>query len=155
MGGARGAAGAPSSGQPRDPDEPDGPNIGAGMINAPDKSPSPARPRPIRLIGNRDWIIPIECRADGVVLRNAGQKFTTTSLTGGAENPLLLTLRQTIARRQATVRPGEPPYRPQLRFLIYPDGLKTYYTALSAVDPLGVTVTRQNVEADSPPRPSP
>jgi hypothetical protein len=108
----------------------------------------------MRLIGNRDWVIPVECHADAVVLRNAGQKFAVSSLTGKAEdNPLLQTLRQTIARRQATVRPGEPPYRPQVRFLIYPDGLKTYYTALSAVDPLGVTVTRQNVEAD--PRPSP
>jgi hypothetical protein len=109
----------------------------------------------MRLIGNRDWVIPVECRADAVVLRNAGQKFAASSLTAAADNPLLQSLRQTITRRQATVRSGEPPYRPQVRFLIYPDGLRTYYLALSAVDPLGVTVTRQNVEADPSPRPSP
>ena len=124
------------------------------MIPGPER-PSRTPPRTMRLIGNRDWVIPVECHADAVVLRNAGQKFAPTSLTAGADNPLLQSLRQTIARRQATVRPGEPPYRPQLRFLIYPDGLKTYYTALSAVDALGVTVTRQNVEADPSPRPSP
>jgi hypothetical protein len=127
------------------------------MLPGPERPSAPSRPRPPRLIGNRDWVIPVECRPDGAVLRNAGQKFAVTSLTTGAggENPLLKALRLTITRRQATVRPGEPPFRPQLRFLIYPDGLKTYYLALSAVEPLGVTVTRQNVEADPSPRPSP
>jgi hypothetical protein len=152
-GGTSGSARPRAGGQPHDPDEPRGPDLGAGMFPDPEK-PAPSRPRPMRLIGNRDWVIPVECHADSVVLRNAGQKFTPASLAAG-DNPLLQNLRQTIARRQATVRPGDPPYRPQLRFLIYPDGLKTYYLALSAVESLGVTVTRQNVEADPPPRPSP
>jgi hypothetical protein len=53
-----------------------------------------------------------------------------------------------IARRQASVRPGEPPYRPQARFLIYPDGLRTYYLAFPALQPLGIPLTRQNVDKD-------
>jgi hypothetical protein len=156
-GGTPGPARPGQGGQPHDPDEPQGPDLGAGMLPGPERPSAPSRPRPPRLIGNRDWVIPVECRPDGAVLRNAGQKFAVTSLTTGAggENPLLKALRLTITRRQATVRPGEPPFRPQLRFLIYPDGLKTYYLALSAVEPLGVTVTRQNVEADPSPRPSP
>jgi hypothetical protein len=111
----------------------------------------------MRLIGNRDWVIPAECRADGVVLRNAGQRFSVTSLGGsnGAENPLQQSVRQMIARRQATVRPGDPPYRPQVRLFVYPDGLRTYHLACAALEPLGITLTRQNVEADAPARTAP
>jgi hypothetical protein len=60
-----------------------------------------------------------------------------------------------ITRRQATVRPGEPPYRPQVRFLIYPDGLRTYFLAFPALEPLGITMTRQDVKADATTRPAP
>ena len=60
-----------------------------------------------------------------------------------------------IDRRQAGVRPGEPPYRPQVRFLIYPDGLRTYFLTFPALEPLGIPLTRQNVEADPPAPPAP
>jgi len=127
------------------------------MIPGGGRPQPPTPPRPIRFIGNRDWVIPIECRGDGVVLRNAGQKFPLESLTGNgtAESPLLQALKQMIARRQSGVRPGEPPYRPQVRFLIYPDGLKSYYLSFPALEPLGIPLTRQNVEPDPPPRPAP
>ncbi len=150
-------AAGPAGGQPHDPDEPQGPHLGAGMLPGEGRPPAPGPSRPLRLLGNRDWIIPAECRADGVVLRNAGQRFPTAALSGAAavDSPLQEALRQMIARRQATVRPGEPPYRPQLRLLVYPDGLRTYYLACAVLEPLGIPLTRQNVDADSPARPAP
>jgi hypothetical protein len=107
----------------------------------------------LRLIGNRDWVIPVECHPDGVVVRGAGQKFPLSSLTanGPGETALAQSLRQTIARRQATVRPGEPPYRPQVRLLVYPDSLKTYYLTFPALEPLRIPLTRQNVEKEARP----
>jgi len=135
-----------------------GPALDAGLLPSGGKpSRYPAPPRPMRLVGNRDWVIPIECRADGILLRNAGQKIPLTALTGtaAADNPLLQSLKQTIARRQASVRPGEPPYRPQARFLIYPDGLRTYYLTFPLLEPLGIPLTRQNVEAEPPARATP
>ncbi len=152
-GGPPAPAGGARGGLPSDPDSPQGPNLGAGLLPGGERRSNPPPARPMRLIGNRDWVIPIECRADSVVLRNAGQKFAPPNAAG--DNPVLQSLRQTIARRQASVRPGEPPYRPQVRFLIYPDGLKTYYLTLSALEPLGIPLTRQNVEADPSPRPAP
>jgi hypothetical protein len=123
-------------------------------INRPQPPPPP---RTIRFLGNRDWVIPIECRSDGVVLRSAGQKFSLAALSGNgtSENPLFQALKQMIARRQTGVPAGEAPYRPQVRFYIYPDGLRSYYLAFPALQPLGIPLTRQNVDADAAARPAP
>ena len=53
-----------------------------------------------------------------------------------------------IARRQATVRPGEPPYRPMIRFRVLPDGLRTYHLAYPALEALHVPMTRENVDPE-------
>lgn len=145
--GAKAAQGGAA--RPHDPDEPQGPRLGTAPLPGEKPPPSPP-PRPPRLIGNRDWVIPIECHADGAVLRGAGQKFPLTVLSGGTpgENALLQAVKQMIARRQASVRAGEPPYRPQVRFLIYPDGLRTYHLTFPVLEPLGVPLTRQNVDGD-------
>jgi hypothetical protein len=57
-------------------------------------------------------------------------------------------IQQTIARRQASVRPGDPPYRPQLRFLVRPDGSATYYRAYPLLESLQVPMGRQNIDKD-------
>lgn len=114
-------------------------------------SSTPQQPS-LRLIGNRDWVIPIECTRDGVVLKPAGQKFPLTSLTTTIEqdNPLLQAVTHLIARRQASVRAGDPPYRPQVRFLVRPDALRTYYQAYPTLEPLHIPLTRQNIEGTAP-----
>ncbi len=137
--------GGSGEGEPGDPAEGGAP----GLAPLPgEKRRESAAPRRVRYLGNRDWVIPIECLADGVVLKPAGQKFPLASLANppGSESPLLQAVRQTIARRQAGVRPGEPPYRPQVRFLLRPDALRTYHLAYPALEPLGIPLTRQNVE---------
>ena len=66
--------------------------------------------------------------------------------TKGGKNQLKEAVEQLIARRQATVRPGEPPYRPLIRFRVHPEGLRAYYLAYPALEGLGVPMTRENVE---------
>jgi hypothetical protein len=55
-------------------------------------------------------------------------------------------VQQLIDRRQATVRPGDPPYRPMIRFRVRPDGLRAYYMAYPALEGLHVPMTRENLE---------
>jgi hypothetical protein len=119
----------------------------AAPVRLPGEGTSPLPARPLRFVGNRDWIIPIECLDDGVVLKAAGQKFPLQVLASGTgENPLVAAVRQLIARRQAMVRPGEPPYRPQVRFLVHPEGLRTYHLAYPALEPLRIPLRRLNLD---------
>jgi hypothetical protein len=101
-------------------------------------------------INNRDWVIPIECRADAVVVLPGGQTIASAALVAGAgdRNPLRDLVGGMIARRQATVRPGEPPYRPMIRFRVRPEGLRSYYLAYPALERLGVPMSRESIDPD-------
>lgn len=113
------------------------------------RAPRPAAVRPSWVFSNRDWVIPIECTADALVLPNR-QRIEVAALPRGAGpgNPLLEAVTQMIARRQATVPPGELPYQPRIRFLVRPEGLRAYYLAYPALESLRVPMARENVEPD-------
>jgi hypothetical protein len=122
-------------------------------LTTPNQSKRTVRATPLRsglLMSNRDWIIPIECTADALVLYPSGQRIAAAELvkTDSGNNPLLETLQRLIARRQATVRPGEPPYRPSIRFRVHPDGLRCYYLAYPVLEALHVPMTRENVDPE-------
>ena len=113
------------------------------------KAVRPTRPVVGRLIGNRDYVITVECTADTVLVPAAGLRLATVSLAApGGDNSLLQGVRQLIERRQASVRPGEVPYRPQIRFLVQPDGLRSYYTAYPALERLQLPMTRENFQPE-------
>src|SRR5262249_35922042 len=108
----------------------------------------PKRPpglHPARLNGDRDYLIFIECRPDGVVLYPSQKQFPLTTLKPGPDNALVRTVQQMIDRKQSGVRPGELPYRPQLRFLVRPESLQTYHLTYPLFNPLPITKTRQNL----------
>lgn len=109
-------------------------------------SPTPVRPG--RLFSDRDWTIIVECKADAVVVHPGGQQVAASALPRRATdpNPLQQLVRRMIDRRQALVPAGEPPYRPRLRFLVHPEGLRTYYQAYPALEGLRLPMERQNVE---------
>jgi len=113
---------------------------------------SPNRPsvaRPGILGANRDWIIPIECRADGVMLVPGRVAFGADRLTDQrADNPLATAVRQLIERRQAGVLAGEPLYRPLIRFLVRPDGLRSYYMAYPLLEALHIPMARISVHPE-------
>lgn len=91
----------------------------------------------------------MECRAEEVVLYPARQEFPLRTLILGAEgNPLRKAIQTMIERRQASVRPGELPYRPQVRFLVGPDALRTFHLAYPALEGLAVPKTRQNLQPE-------
>jgi hypothetical protein len=115
-----------------------------------DKSSRPAPPPSFRLNGNRDWLINVECAADAVVLQPTRLRVETAALAPGGRGAEALqqAVQQLIARRQATVRPGEPPYRPMIRFLLRQDGLRTYYVVYPVLGALGLPMTRENLQPE-------
>lgn len=124
-----------------------------GLDNELGKPKRPARRpeiRPAILGGDRDYIIMLECRGDAVVLHPFGNSFSAESLapTNGGGPLLQEAISRLIARRQATARPGEQPYRPQVRFLVRPGGLRSLHRVYPVLEGLHIPLTRQNVDAD-------
>ena len=100
-----------------------------------------------RLLGNKEFIITIDCRNDSVTVNPSGLTYRwTTSNLQTTDKALIDTVTTLIARRQASVRPGEPSYRPQIRFHVSSEGLRSYYHVYPLLEHLRVPMTRENVE---------
>jgi hypothetical protein len=114
------------------------------------KPESGAALRPARLHGDRDWLIFLECKPDGVVVYPSQVLVPAAALNtkGGSSNALMEAVKQMIDRRQATVREGEAPFRPEVRFLVRPEALKTYHLAYPALDGLAAPKTAQTLGPD-------
>jgi hypothetical protein len=120
------------------------------MPSGPTGTTEKRQPSPPRLVGNRDWVISAECRSDAVVLYPGEVRFPLASLATGQEGGprLVSTLKQMIARKQATVRAGEPPYRPQVRFLVRPDGQRSFFAGYPWLEGQQIPMSRQNIDKD-------
>lgn len=121
------------------------PTLGLGV-----KASAPTSQPPLgRLVGNRDFVVTLECFDDSVALYPSGQTFDMKISEKAAEidESLLRAVRNLVSRRQAGVRPGEPPYRPQIRFQVHPDGLRTYFRVYPLLESLRVPMTRENLES--------
>lgn len=140
--GSGGEGGEPGDGSGRGP-------LASLMQPAAKKKPRPVpvRRRPLNL--NRDWHIPLLCQADGVTILVTQQHFTLEEVARSRDNPLLAALRQMIDRRQARVPPGEPPYRPLIRFQVTADGLRAYYLAYPVLDLLNVPMMREDLDPEN------
>jgi hypothetical protein len=117
---------------------------------APAQAPPAKKPPPLRMArlnGDRDYLIFIECRADDVVLYPAQKAFPVQQLARG-DQALLQAVKQMIDRKQSLVRAGELPFRPQVRFLVHPESIRSYHTTYPILNALGVPQTRQNLETD-------
>jgi hypothetical protein len=147
--------GTPSRSQPPNQTESVSGNAagsGFGTGGRTDQSRRPAPTLSSPTVGNRDWMIPIECTADAIIVRTARLRFAASELPteAGADHPAVQAVAKLIARRQALVRRGEPPYRPFLRFLVQPDGRRTFYRAYPLFERLGIPMVRQNLEREEP-----
>jgi hypothetical protein len=117
-----------------------------------------SRPRPVAgsavrsfmLNRNRDWIITVDCSGSTVGIERTDQRIPISDLTpaDGVTNPLLDAIKALVDRRQATVPAGDLPYRPIIRFRVHADGLRAYYAAYPALEPLHVSMRRENVDPD-------
>ena len=110
------------------------------------QKPAPAPPLS-RLLGNKDFIITVDCYADHATIFPSGLQYRWNASNASANDEALVqTVTNLIARRQASLRPGEPPYRPIIRFQVAADGLRTYLRVYPLLEHLRVTMTRENVE---------
>lgn len=125
--------------------------LGRGNLSLPFlKERNKPRPlRPARLTGGRDWVIYLECKSGSVVLYPSRKEFPVAGLgRAPTPGPLPEAVQAMIDRRQVLVPGGAPPYRPQLRFLVWPDALKTYHATLAALEALAVPKARQNLNPE-------
>lgn len=107
----------------------------------------PAQPPLGRVVGNKDFLITIECQADAVTVSPGSMRFQWTAANQqAADQALVQSIANLIARRQASVRSGEPPYRPLIRFQVSREGLRMYYHVYPLLEQLRVPMTRENSE---------
>jgi hypothetical protein len=101
-----------------------------------------------RLLGNRDYVMTIECFADAVALYPGSRVFAVANRPDqrSADEALVKAVLQLVARRQATVGAGETPYRPLLHFQVHPDALRTYFHVYPLFENLHIPMTRENLD---------
>jgi hypothetical protein len=138
-----GGGGSPSEGPPL----PTLPSALSAMQNTDKRRPT-VTPSLARRFGNRDFVIVLECTADAVLIQPWGTRFPVAALPdkAGPDVPLVRAVQQRIAQRQASVQPGEPAYRPLIRFKVHPEGLHAYYQAYPLLAPLGISMMRESLE---------
>ncbi|MEY4947232.1 MAG: hypothetical protein RIR22_1933, partial [Planctomycetota bacterium] len=102
-----------------------------------------------RLFADRDWVIYVECKFEEILV-HPNRLIIPTSLLASEEGVkrFVQEIEKIIQRKQSTVRPGEPPYRPEVRFLVWPDGLKPYHLSYPALQLAGIKQKRQNLESE-------
>ncbi len=114
----------------------------------------PKRKVPFHRMGfNRDWKIEVQCKANGVVIPITGQRYSIPELQAGAVgeiHPLTARMKKLIDRRLGAIISGEIPYRPIFHFRIDPDGLRSYHLVYFLLEPLGHTMTRQDIRPEAP-----
>jgi hypothetical protein len=99
-------------------------------------------------LGSRDFVIDVACYRDGVVVTPGGGAFNFAKAADAAriDEAVVRNIVGLITSRQRTVRPGEAAYRPVLRFVVHPEGLRSMYRVYPLLERLGVAMIRENVE---------
>ncbi len=116
----------------------------------PGAKPKPPAPLPSplgRILGNKDFVLTLDCYADHITVFPGGTQFRWKNAQDGATDQALVKhIANLIARRQASVRSDEPPYRPVIRFQVSTEGVQTFLRAYPILEPLRVEMTRENVQ---------
>jgi hypothetical protein len=144
-GGGTPAEGPPEKWQPR---------TGQGILNgSPEANPEerrrPVALRPARIEGNEEAMLYVECRADQVVFYPSRKVVTFDELTNTPPyNPLTQAVHQLILRQMNLRQPNGPAPRFHIRFLVQPEGLRTFHRAYPALDTISVPKSRYNLMPD-------
>ena len=100
-----------------------------------------------KAFGNRDFVLTIDCYADHITIFPSGIQYRWKDQnTRETDQAVVQTIVKLVERRQASVRQGEPPYRPTIRFQVSPSGLRSYYHVYPLLEHLHIPWTRENVE---------
>jgi hypothetical protein len=119
----------------------------AGLFEK-NRAPSAGGARANPALGSRDFVIDVACYRDGVVVTPGGGAFNFAKAADAAQidEAVVRNIVRLITSRQGTVRPGEAAYRPVLRFVVHPEGLRSMYRVYPLLERLGVAMIRENVE---------
>jgi len=115
------------------------------------KRPPSSRPRSLRpavVMGDRDWVIFVECRENSVVVYPSRQEIPVSYLSRDPNNPLMRLVQQMINQKQASVRPGDLPYRPHISFLVRPEYERSYNQSFPSLDMLTEPKSRRTLDSD-------
>ncbi len=124
-----------------------GPRPSPAFGGQPKAKPEPTPPPLARTLGNKDFIITLDCYAEHVTVFPGGTQFRWKSSGDTATDTALAKhVANLIARRQASVRPDEPPYRPTIRFQVATEGVQTFLRSYPVLEPLRVPMTKENVQ---------
>jgi len=150
-----GGAGQPPAPETKDAEPSLGGSSGLSQIGATrQKKPEPLPV--VRRYLRREWNIFVECTADQIIVYPGGERISASALGDhgkAGSRPLLRAVEQMTARRQAVISSLEMPKdnsasTPQIRFLLRPDGLRTYFLAYPELESLHLPMTRENLDAD-------
>jgi hypothetical protein len=99
------------------------------------------------MIANRDFVITIRCYSDHMTVYPGGtQHWWKNAKPAVVEQTVLDNVQGLIAGRQRSVRPGDAPYRPMVRFQLAPDGFGSYLRVYPRLEVLHVPMSRENLE---------
>jgi hypothetical protein len=144
------SAGGGSAAKEREPDNQEGgyqPRVTAGYSG--DERPGSGR----RNAAVSSWhesarqlVLRVECQRDQLTMTPPGIRIALAGDSGATAWAETLQKRalETIARRQAMVLPDEPPYQPVIHFIVWPEGLRTYYQAYPVLEALHVPMRRED-----------
>jgi hypothetical protein len=125
-----------------------------GGSSSPDSTPTEKRPRPkapaswSNVTTNHDFVIDIVCVPEGVFLKSMNEwyKMDPPENQKAAAAALVQRVQNMVARRQATVREGEPLYQPKIRLQVVPDGgMRGCMWIWPPLSTLNIPTTRTNL----------
>lgn len=139
------------------------PNLPAGPSLPPVGAPQgnvtrlPERPadqprKPARITPPREWLVYVECKADGATLHPT-QRDVAAALVekGHADNPLRA-LVAAMLQKQPEPQPGKAPVRMRVRFVVHLDGGRTFHAAYPALQGLPVDMDVVHLRRGDDPR---
>jgi len=141
--GTRGpSAGTGTGGVPPPPPPETGPAT-PGVVPVP--GPQSEQPRkPARISPPREWLLFVECKADGVVVHPRKEAFALAKVEA-ANNPLRAFVTEALTR-QPEPTAGKPPSRLRVRFVVHPDGGRSFHAAYPALLGLPIDMDRVALE---------
>jgi hypothetical protein len=104
------------------------------------RHPRPRALRPAARYGDEEWVLVVDCSAQGVRLSPSQLRVSLQELARGhgGDVQLARTVASLIERRRAAQDPAAPPFRPQLRFVVHRDGMRSFHAALPALENIRV-----------------
>jgi hypothetical protein len=146
-------AGRVPSSEPEDAGPHLGSSSGLSQLGA-EREKKPGPTPVVRRYVRREWDIFVECTADRVIIYPGGSQIPATSLSDRTRaQALLQAIQQMIAHRQALIASSDvfkdaAAYSPQIRFLVRPNGLRTYFFAYPQLESLHLPMSRENLDAN-------